>query len=145
MQALAVGYKRQGFAVWTASGCRVMSSLRHVPQSSVHSDAFSAFGRGGVVAIAWDASALRLVACERGQPGQLLEMQFVRPAGVMSHLALPGERRGPDAAGGGSGDEVHVLQADDRLLFVTETLQCAALAPTPACARTHRSGHLSRP
>lgn len=119
-----------------------MSSLRHVPQSALHPDAFSAFGRGGVAAIAWDASALRLVACEHGQPGQLLEMQFVRPAGVLSHLALPGERRGPEVHGGGCGDEVHVLQADDRLLFVTETLQCAAAAPAwppvrrcRACAR----------
>lgn len=122
MQALAVGYAMQGFAVWTASGCRIMSSLRHLPRI----DSTPSCSASGVVALAWDVSSLRLLLCERGTPGQLMQMHFVRPAGQIAQLSVPGEQRGVAPALTPAEEEVHVLQGDDRLLFVSEAVHNGA-------------------
>lgn len=122
MQALAVGYAMQGFAVWTASGCRIMSSLRHRPRT----DSAPSVSPSGVVALGWDVSSLRLLLCERGTPGQLLQMHFVRPAGQIAQLSVPGEQRAIAPALTRAEEEVHVLQGDDRLLFVSEAVHNGA-------------------
>jgi hypothetical protein len=107
-------------------------------------DAYSAFGHGGISHLLWGQSGLRLLFAEFGQPQQFIEARFLRMATTCSHLPLTGTE-GPMEGGG----EVHVLHADDRLLFVTESAareQAEAwCAPDPASRfpfrfRPHLSG-----
>ena len=99
-----------------------MSSLRHRPGT----DRAPACCASGVMALAWDVSSLRLLLCERGTPGQLLQMHFVRPAAQIAQLSVPGEQRGVAPALTRAEEEVHVLQGDDRLLFVSEAVHNGA-------------------
>jgi len=106
-----VGYAEAGFVVWSPSGCRLMSSLR---PASACADAPPA---AGVAALSWDQEGLRLVVAERATVTQLVELAFVRPASVCSHLQAAGAW-----GAGGRCEEVHVLHGDDRLLLITEAV-----------------------
>ena len=120
-----MGYAELGFVVWTPSGCRLMSSLRPQSSGSKRSDSdLTTVGehyhssRGGVTALAWGQRGLRLLVSERQNPAQLVELAFVKPASVCSHL----QAAGVYWAAGVCCEEVHVLHGDDRLLLITEAV-----------------------
>lgn len=142
-----MGYERQGYAVWTAAGCRVMSSLRlappeHAPTARATGAADAAAGtsgRRGVCAVRWGPSGLRLLIAERSDPCTMAEASFLRPAAACSHLPPPAA---VTTAGSGEAEEVHVLHGHDRLLFVTEAVAHrnavadGLYAPVTACKCT---------
>ncbi|KAG1677057.1 hypothetical protein FOA52_001227 [Chlamydomonas sp. UWO 241] len=143
-RALAVGHVRRGLSVWSPSGCRLMCSL---PQprgdaaatqlsqqlSSASSMGWGAFAAGGagagsaaaarpletpVVALAWGALGYQLLVATAGCAGSLVELSFAR--------SLPNHHRvahaGTAVGGGGPAEELHVMQAHDRLLIIGEAL-----------------------
>jgi hypothetical protein len=111
-----------------------MSSLRHQPAPCA--DSALPCSASGVVALTWDVSSLRLLLCERGTPGQLLQMHFVRPAGHIAQLSVPGVQHGVAPPLTRADEEVHVLQGDDRLLFVSEAVHNGA-GELLTCAPPH--------
>lgn len=107
-----------------------MSSLRHAPSAASANDAYAACGHGGIPALRWGPSGLRLFLTEASEPTQMIETRFFRPSARVSHL--------PHAdADTLRGEDVHVLHGDDRLLLVTEMLQQGA--SDGWCALPHRS------
>uniref|UniRef100_A0A383V6J0 RIC1 C-terminal alpha solenoid region domain-containing protein n=1 Tax=Tetradesmus obliquus TaxID=3088 RepID=A0A383V6J0_TETOB len=179
-RALAVGFGRQGLALWTPSGCRLLCTLRQpapetprgsaasgtrlseVAANSSSSPAAAEAGTADEAAPA-DMHSSSNVSSEQQQPQQLpqvcvdgaVDCVAWGVAGYQLMLAsrLPGSSNSSSssslyelslakslrhhhrvshavAAGGGSaglgvaqlGEELHVLQAADRLLLVTEAL-----------------------
>jgi hypothetical protein len=172
-RALAVGYARQGLVVWSASGCRLLSTARQrdaawTPRAAAAAAAPAPGGAagggggsgggsgmdGGVQALAWGPLGYSLVlACgppgpaalgsgalqsggggafqgsggggARGAPGgaALFEVQFAK--------APRGSHRVAQVAGGGEGGsgELHLLQAADRLLLISDAAHAARGAP----------------
>ncbi|GBF93019.1 hypothetical protein Rsub_05630 [Raphidocelis subcapitata] len=150
-RALAVGYARQGLAVWTPSGCRVMCTVRQwdgvrTPRASSPTQSGqpplgggAGYMDGGAQALAWGPLGYHLLfACTAphgaagleaalparaataasggagrvagGGGSQLLEVQFAK--------APSGGHRLAQVEGGAQG-ELHILQAADRLLLIS--------------------------
>lgn len=193
-RAIAVGYMRQGLVVWSPSGCRLMCSLRQVPNQYGRDSLTGSLRSGvddlpsaaslsrqvsvpppeldsvGVSQLAWGPQGYALTVANTGCSWQLSEVQFARslprhhrvshagPGWLASACtststsALPGP--GPGLGGpstqhtmhGGQplGEELHVLQAHDRLLVIGEALQASAGGPGPVTGRPHtRHGNLT--
>uniref|UniRef100_A0A061S7S9 Protein ric1 n=1 Tax=Tetraselmis sp. GSL018 TaxID=582737 RepID=A0A061S7S9_9CHLO len=140
-RALAVGWRLQGMAVWSPSGCRLMCSLRQksepfglsrhdsVNECTTPSEiSCSGFEtpyeplEGGIATMCWGPEGYQLLIAERGRPSQLLEINFAK--------AINGDHRVPRIDVVDSTrlqeEEVNVLQAADRLLLITESQDAAA-------------------
>ncbi|KAL9254546.1 Guanine nucleotide exchange factor subunit RIC1-like protein [Drosera capensis] len=81
--AFAVGWKLKGLAVWSVSGCRLMSSLRQVGLSSVSSpiakptldNKFEPLTNGTAL-MQWDEYGYRLYTIEEQSPERILVFSF---------------------------------------------------------------------
>ncbi|KAH9536131.1 hypothetical protein CY35_17G090800 [Sphagnum magellanicum] len=86
--AFAVGWRYRGLAVWSASGCRLMCTIRQGSMSNSQSVSFSPhFGNGiarsepmveGVAALTWGQHAYQLFAVEQGNATRLVEFPFAK-------------------------------------------------------------------
>ncbi|KAI4364719.1 hypothetical protein MLD38_020774 [Melastoma candidum] len=81
--AFAVGWKHRGLAVWSISGCRLMSTVRQVGLSSVSSphpkpNQESRYEplASGASQLQWDEYGYRLYAIEEGSSGRVLAFSF---------------------------------------------------------------------
>uniref|UniRef100_A0A7I4D4R9 RIC1 C-terminal alpha solenoid region domain-containing protein n=1 Tax=Physcomitrium patens TaxID=3218 RepID=A0A7I4D4R9_PHYPA len=85
-RAFAVGWKNRGLAVWSASGCRLMCTIRQgslsnsqSPSLRVNSDrSMSEPMVQGVGALAWGHHAYELYAVERGSTLRFFEFRFAK-------------------------------------------------------------------
>ncbi|KAL3150452.1 hypothetical protein ABBQ32_000282 [Trebouxia sp. C0010 RCD-2024] len=129
-RAFAVGWRRSGLAVWSASGCRLMCSLRQtarpntfLPLSAASSSAFPTDGfkpnalpmESGIASLAWGPAGYQVMVAEVGATAQVLEIAFAKS--LQSSHRVAANRQ---AASSCPNPEVHLLQADDRLLVVSE-------------------------
>lgn len=141
-RALAVGYAHQGLVVWSPSGCRLMCTLRQSSAVSTASRLQSSslvtgesgtnisslslpsgevdFGavENGTKALAWGPLGYQLVVAEASNTHTIQEIHFAK--------TLPNHHRVAQSRVSGtsqSGEEIHVLQAHDRLLVITEAVE----------------------
>ncbi|KAL0029799.1 hypothetical protein WJX77_000735 [Trebouxia sp. C0004] len=129
-RAFAVGWRRGGLAVWSASGCRLMCSLRQTarpntftPLSSASSSAFATDSHkqnalpmeSGIASLAWGPAGYQIMLAELGSTGQVLEVGLAKSLQA-SHRVAANRQPSPSYPN----PEVHLLQADDRLLVVSE-------------------------
>lgn len=139
--AFAVGYSACGVAVWTPSGCRLMCSL---PQTSSKSSTFLpprqsrsqvpaldqteiiSNGSGNLLPLHWGVSALawgpyqyRLWVTQYGAPQELWEVKFVQ-APIRNHKVARSQDEQLLRPSPQNLEEMHLLQADDRILLVSE-------------------------
>ncbi|GMH38535.1 hypothetical protein BSKO_06419 [Bryopsis sp. KO-2023] len=146
--AFAVGYGRQGIAVWTPSGCRLMCSLPQTPSrtlstrsSRAHAGPFGAPPttakvppvdkdvpplQWGISALGWGSHHYRLWMSQAGVARELWELKFVQ-APIQSHRVARSQEEPSQAPFHGL-EEVYVLQGDDRVLLVSEGMD----APLPS-------------
>ncbi|KAL6766919.1 hypothetical protein ACKKBG_A37895 [Auxenochlorella protothecoides x Auxenochlorella symbiontica] len=142
-RALAVGQARAGLSVWTASGCRVLCTLRQ------HAGVEPGILEGPVTALAWARHGARLLAAEGGSPQLLQELRFARTLAGDHRAILRRRWTGAQASGSelppwldpGEEGAGHALLAEDRVLLVGP---CAAvgrgargLEPRPELALEH--------
>ncbi|KAL0053131.1 hypothetical protein WJX82_001373 [Trebouxia sp. C0006] len=129
-RAFAVGWRRSGLAIWSASGCRLMCSLRQTarpntftPLSSASSSAFATDSHkqnalpmeSGIASLAWGPAGYQIMLAELGSTGQVLEVGLAKSLQA-SHRVAANRQLSPSYPN----QEVHLLQADDRLLVVSE-------------------------
>lgn len=93
----------------------MMSSLRLSPQATGSGDASAPCGYGGIPALLWCHSGLRLFVAEASETRQLMETRFLKPPVPCSHIPPAN----PDSW---SSEDVHVLHGDDRLVLITEAI-----------------------
>ncbi|ESQ43929.1 hypothetical protein EUTSA_v10005756mg [Eutrema salsugineum] len=79
--AFAVGWKLRGLAVWSVSGCRLMSTVRQLGLSSVSSPKINQDCKyeplmNGTSAIQWDEYGYRLFATEEASCDRILAFSF---------------------------------------------------------------------
>lgn len=81
--AFAVGWKFRGLAVWSVSGCRLMSTIRQIGLSSVSSpmakpNQASKYEplMGGTALLQWDEYGYRLYAVEEESSERVLAFSF---------------------------------------------------------------------
>ena len=81
--AFAVGWKLRGLAVWSVSGCRLMSTIRQIGLSSVSSpvvkpnhDCKYEPMMGGTSLMHWDEYAYRLYAVEERSSERIIAFSF---------------------------------------------------------------------
>lgn len=137
----ATGYSQCGVAVWTPSGCRLMCSLPHAQTKASGNASNQSFNRRagssglwgsldghtnlsvphlqwGVSAMAWGDHQYRLWIAQVGVPQEMWELKFVKTPFRSNRVAstqdfLPTQSRY-------SLEEIYILQADDRVLLVSE-------------------------
>ncbi|VVB06503.1 unnamed protein product [Arabis nemorensis] len=83
--AFAVGWKLRGLAVWSVSGCRLMSTVRQIGLSSISSPKINPNQdckyeplMNGTSAIQWDVYGYRLFATEEASCDRILAFSFVK-------------------------------------------------------------------
>ncbi|EPS67848.1 hypothetical protein M569_06924, partial [Genlisea aurea] len=81
--AFSVGWKLRGLAVWSVSGCRLMSTIRQIGLSSVSSptgypnhDVKYEPMMGGTLVMHWDENGYRLYAVEEGYAERIMAFSF---------------------------------------------------------------------
>ncbi|CAL1398882.1 unnamed protein product [Linum trigynum] len=81
--AFAVGWKLRGLAVWSVSGCRLMSTVRQIGLSSVSSPVVKSNPEckyeplmGGTSKLQWDEYGYRLYATEEGSLERIIAFSF---------------------------------------------------------------------
>ncbi|KAL4448516.1 hypothetical protein ABPG75_005735 [Micractinium tetrahymenae] len=81
---------------------------------------------GGVSAMAWTVHGYQLLVAEQGRAAALHQLEFARQVHGAHRVAQPWAAAG-GASGGPSGaaEELHALQAADRILLITEARQTA--------------------
>lgn len=141
-RVLAVGFQLQGLVVWSPSGCRLMCSLRQNPQgpsgppaSKEKSDppqppvSEDAGGEAneqqvlvprGITSLCWGPLGYQLMWTESGRWGHLLEISFAQVLPRNHRVAFSTHRNGI-VSNESKNDELHVLQAHNSLLLVTES------------------------
>lgn len=94
--AFAVGWRNRGLAVWSASGCRLMCTIRQgslsnaqSPSARVESErSMSEPMVQGVAALAWGHHAYELFAVERGSTLRFFEFRFAKRCISLHYLLL---------------------------------------------------------
>eukprot|EP01025_Chloroclados_australasicus_P021160 TRINITY_DN22203_c0_g1_i1.p1 TRINITY_DN22203_c0_g1~~TRINITY_DN22203_c0_g1_i1.p1 ORF type:complete len:1189 (-),score=213.62 TRINITY_DN22203_c0_g1_i1:1664-5230(-) len=127
-RAIAVGYDTQGIAVWSPSGCRLMSSHRQakrpIQQQSqqlgtsggsfpvaVEESGLDSF-QSGVRALCWDPWGYRLLIAEWNCGGTILQQSFAQLPQNLHRLNW----------GDKVDSEVQAVLADDRVLLIVPVL-----------------------
>lgn len=78
--ALAVGHATAGVAVWSAGGCRLLSTVSAAaPAGPDAADAAKPPLEGPITGVCWSSCGYRLLAVPATTPGQLQELRFGRP------------------------------------------------------------------
>ncbi|KAK9828450.1 hypothetical protein WJX72_000056 [[Myrmecia] bisecta] len=162
--ALAVGWRRSGLGVWSTSGCRLVSSLRQTARASSFSPSTPAGSSGvpstpfnshkapqslplesGVAAMAWGVQGYRLMVAESGSSAQLLELALAKSVVGSHRLMHHSEAASPQADLRQHHQEVHILQADDRLLLIMDGSEAgSSTGPSPSQFRSSTDGEASR-
>lgn len=80
-RVLAVGHRKAGLAVWTASGCRMLSTLSVTARSLQHrEDHVSSTSadplESPVSDLTWSTCGYRLLVAAEADPGELIELRF---------------------------------------------------------------------
>lgn len=128
-RALAVGWRRSGLGLWSASGCRLMCSLRQTARTYVSPQAGSsgvaAFCADAappletrIAAVAWGAEGYQLMVAEAASSAHVLELSLAKSLRG-SHRVLSGDTSPQDRYCQVQ-QEVHVLLGSDRLLLITQ-------------------------
>eukprot|EP00884_Botryococcus_braunii_P016462 jgi/Botrbrau1/349/Bobra.110_2s0008.1 len=130
-RALAVGWRRSGLGLWSVSGCRLLCSLRQTPRTPRSAQAVMGLPRPrtpnslqapslecGVSALTWALEGYKLMVAEAGGNCQVLELTLAK--------SLPNAHRVPmqdlslNEGVSWLPPEVYILQAEDRVLLVTD-------------------------
>lgn len=85
-RAFAVGWRNRGLAVWSASGCRLMCTIRQgsmsnsqSPSPRVNNDRSTSEPMvEGVAALAWGEHGYELFSAERGNTSRFFEFHFAK-------------------------------------------------------------------
>eukprot|EP00891_Asterochloris_glomerata_P001441 jgi/Astpho2/1441/e_gw1.00025.4.1_t len=91
-RALAVGWRRSGLGLWSASGCRLMCSLRQTARTYVSPQAGSSRAclQTRIAAVAWGAEGYQLMVAEAASSAHVLELSLAKSLRG-SHRVLSGD------------------------------------------------------